>query len=288
MKKIWNFYNEKLSNEESSNISHAAQIYDRPDSIMNQYASRVYEDTEKIFNGFVTESYGGDSSEVSYALYISSTKLKDYSYRLIEVIIPNIFQPYPLDVTLYAKDPKNHRTFSCSSPDEFRRKLLELIESPVTKIILKHLKTLIEISEQNSINYFSFSLTDKNPTKTFLIPFELSPITINKIILQSHLGEKPDNWSQIIANSFLKIHSMNKVTNHSLENTISLLQFLSVYHAQPVLELKLVLPFYEFYSRNKSFECELKVTLLSKDEGIIFTFYYEAEKELVCMSYKEK
>lgn len=284
MKKIWKIYGEEsLKNElqDNASLENAAMIYDNPDTILNQYANQVYEDTDKQFNGIVTESTGGNTNEATYALYIVAPKLKDYMYRLIEVNVPNIIQPYPLEITLFAKDPKNHRTFNCENATEFRKKLIELIESPVTRVILKHLKTLIEINLQNVIKNYSFRLTDKDSNKVFLFKANFSPITIKKIILTSHLGKQPDDWGGVIANSFIKIVSTNKKSGYKLEKTISLLQFLSLYQVQPVLELRLILPDYDFYSQNKSLDSELEFTLICKNENIQLDFFYDADQELL-------
>ncbi|MEY2792495.1 MAG: hypothetical protein RJA76_487 [Bacteroidota bacterium] len=284
MKKIWKIYGDdplmNLSIENPS-IENAAMFYDNPDTILNEYANKVYEDTDQQFNGIVTEYTGGNSNETTFALYIVAPKLKDYMYRLIEVNVPNIIQPYPLEITLFAKEPKNHRTFNCANAIEFRKKLIELIESPVTRLILKHLKTLIDINVQNSINNFSFTLTDKEATKKFFLKAGTLPITIKKIILTSHLGKKPDEWGGVIANSCVKIISKNLGCGNKLEKTISLLQFINLYQVQPVLELKLFLPDYEFYSQNNSSDSELEFTLMFENKNIQFDFFYDAHSELV-------
>lgn len=287
MNKIWKIYGDeslKSDSQDSASLENAALFYDSPDAILNQYANQVYEDTNKQFNGIVTESSSGNTNEVSYALYIVAPKLKDYMYRLIEVNVPNIIQQYPLDVTLFAKDPKNHRTFSCEGPTEYRKKLIELIESPVTRVILKHLKTLIEIHQQNVIKNYSFKLSKSNPSKTFLFKANSSPITIRKIILTSHLGKQPDDWGKVIANSFIKIISKNKASGTTLEKIISLLQFLSLYQVQPVLELRLTLPDYDFYSQNNSLDSSLQLTLTSENNDAQFEFFYEADEELILTS----
>ncbi len=284
MKKIWKIYGDeslKSDTHDSASQENAALYYDSPDVILNQYANQVYEDTEKQFNGIVTESSSGNTNEVSYALYIVAPKLKDYMYRLIEVNVPNKIQQYPLDVILFAKDPKNHRTFSCEGPAEFRKKLIELIESPVTRVILKHLKTLIEIHQQNVSKNYSFKLSKSHPSKTFLFKANSSPITIRKIILTSHLGKQPDEWGKVIANSYIKIISKNKTNGTTLEKIISLLQFLSLYQVQPVLELKLTLPDYDFYSQNNSLDSSLQLTLTSRNKDAQFEFFYEADEELI-------
>lgn len=80
--------------------------------------------------------------------------------------------------------------------------------------------------------------------------------------------KQPDEWAAVIANSFIKILSTNRKSGNTIEKTISLLQFLSVYQVQPVLELKLVLPDYDFYSHNKSSDSDLEFTLNFKDNNM--------------------
>ena len=136
MEKLWKIYGDQPKPEEN------------PEGILNDYAKKVYEDTDKKFMGIVTETVREETGSVTYALYIVVPELKDYMYRLIEVNLQNLVSPYPLEVTLFAKDPKNHRTYTCDSPDEFRKKLIDLITSPVTSGILMHLKTMIDIKKE--------------------------------------------------------------------------------------------------------------------------------------------
>lgn len=95
--------------------------------------------------GLVTDTIREETGSVTYALYIIAPELRDYMYRLIEVNLQNLINPYPLEITLFAKDPKNHRTYTCDNVREFRKKTLDLIESPITTGILTHLKTMIDI-----------------------------------------------------------------------------------------------------------------------------------------------
>lgn len=136
MKKLWKIYGKEPKQNEN------------PEVILNDYAKQVYEDTDKQFIGLVTETVKEDSDELSLALYIVVPQLRDYMYRLIEVSIQNIVKPYPLELKLFAKDPRNHRTFSCNDAADYKKKLEEIIESPVTGAILMHLKTLIDIREK--------------------------------------------------------------------------------------------------------------------------------------------
>jgi hypothetical protein len=133
MNKIWEIYGENPKSEEDSEL------------ILKEYADRLKQDTGGKFIGIVTGTIHEDTGSATYALYILVPELKDYMYRLIEVNIQDLATPYPVELRLFAKDPKNHRTFSADNGNDFRKKLEEMITSPVTKGILMHLKTLIEI-----------------------------------------------------------------------------------------------------------------------------------------------
>ena len=138
MKKLWEAYGE------------LPEIGENPEIILNEYASKLKSDTDNMFSGVVTESIAEDSGVITYALYILVPKLKDYMYRLIEVNIQDLVTPYPLEIKLFAKVSINNRSVYASNVEEFKEKLEYVITSPITKGILFHLKTLIEIKKISS------------------------------------------------------------------------------------------------------------------------------------------
>ena len=263
---------------ENDNLEKERSIYDNPDTILNQYANEVYDATDQIFKAVVSEFIGDASNEITYALYIIAPKLKDYMYRLIEVNVPNVLQPYPVETTLFAKDPKNNRSFYCSDAAEFRKRLTEFFESPITRVILQHLKTLIDISEQYRVK--NFSLTDKEPKKTFAFKKDDLAITVKKIILTSQVDKFETLWSSIIAQSSIKITSINNENKAETSQIISLLQFLTERHIQPVLELRLTLPLYDFYVKNRHADSTLIFELITAAKDVKFDLYYDSEREL--------
>lgn len=133
MEKIWEIYGEKPKANEN------------PEVILNQYANRLKEDTQEKFIGIVTESIIEDTGSAVYALYVLVPELNDYMYRLIDVNVQDLTTPYPLELRLFAKDPKNHRSYFAEDVNDYKLKLESMITSQVTKGILMHLKTLIEI-----------------------------------------------------------------------------------------------------------------------------------------------
>jgi hypothetical protein len=133
---IWRIYGEGPKKE------------DNPKLILQKYAKDHSPSTKGQFKGVVTENIKEDSGEVIYALYVLVPKLRDYMYRLFEVKIENCIDPYPLELKFFAKDPKNHKTYSCDTAKDYENRLVNLIQSDTTANILKHLQTLIEIKEE--------------------------------------------------------------------------------------------------------------------------------------------
>ena len=121
---------------------------ENPEVILRKYADRLKDDTANKFIGLVTETIHEENGSATYALYILVPELKDYMYRLIDVNIQDLTTPYPVELRLFAKDPKNHRTFFAEEVNDYKNKLESIITNPVTKGILMHLKTLIEIKNQ--------------------------------------------------------------------------------------------------------------------------------------------
>ena len=124
---------------------------DNPEKILNDYAKRLKEDTNKKFEGLVTETIIENTGIVKYALFIVTPELKHYMYKLIEVKLQNMFTFYPLEITLLAKAQENHKTYTCDDVSELKKRAIEFISSPVTSGILMHLKTMIEI-KNTSLN----------------------------------------------------------------------------------------------------------------------------------------
>ena len=285
-KKLWSIYGEPNANKESTEDKNSlnsfseedlkTEVFNSPDIILNEYANQMYNDTDGRFSGIITEAVSEETNEVTYALYIVVKKLKNYKYRLIEVNVPNIMQPYPLEITIYAKDPKNNRSFICENVTSFRKRIEEMITSSLTKVILMHLQNLMNINKED----YNFSLTDINPNKNFKLKNPFSPITLKKIVLKSHIGKPITEWTQIFTNTTLIITVINSSNKNKHERILSLLQFISLYQFQPILELKLMIPEYSFYSVNKDNDCDLSIELKLSDNNVEFEFFYDADIEL--------
>jgi hypothetical protein len=126
------------------------ELEETPYEILDRYASKLKEDTEFI-EGKVKELISESRQEVIYALYLVVPELKNYSYRLIEVVQPNAFTFYPVTVKLYGKADGNIITEQNVEHDDFEKLLKNFINSPITKGILQSLKVHIDIAKKYSI-----------------------------------------------------------------------------------------------------------------------------------------
>jgi len=130
--KIWEF-----SNKEEE----VKTVYE----YLSEYASKLNDDTRGLFKGTVTELISDSKEEVVYALYIVVPELRNYSYRLIEVVQNNAFTPFPVKMRLFGNAAGNIEEKSDVSSRNFESELIGFIQSPLTKLILRNLKTHIEI-----------------------------------------------------------------------------------------------------------------------------------------------
>lgn len=117
-----------------------------PWHILNELADKLAPESQGQFVGQVTEAVRNE--EVTYALYIVVPKLRDYMYRLLEAKLTNYLNPYPVELRLFAKDPKNNQYTTCSTPAQLRQTLTEWIQSPLTRLVISALHQQIDIMAQ--------------------------------------------------------------------------------------------------------------------------------------------
>jgi hypothetical protein len=86
-----------------------------------------------------------------------------------------------------------------------------------------------------------FSLTNKKLSMDFKLIYNFSFVTIEKIILKSHLEKPPTSWSNIIGNTYLII-TQTFNTNATSSKRISLLTFLTALHKFPLLDTHIEIP----------------------------------------------
>lgn len=132
---IWQFSNEQ-------------KYIKSPYEILFDYASRVKNETGGIIEGIVTEAISDAKEEIVYALYLIVPELRNYSYRLIEVVQPNVLHPYPVSMKLFGKDPGNIISRNNVSAQQFEEELEFFIKNSMTKTILNGLKTHLDIKKQ--------------------------------------------------------------------------------------------------------------------------------------------
>lgn len=136
--KIWNFAEEK-------------PVSKTPYEYLIKYAERLEEDTNGLIEGMVTEAASDKDVHMTLALYLVVPQLRNYRYRLIEVIQSNAFTPYPVQMKLFGKAAGNVVEEKDVYEDAFEGKLKEFVGHPLTKLALTQLKTHIEIKNQYSI-----------------------------------------------------------------------------------------------------------------------------------------
>src|SRR5580658_1446822 len=101
-----------------------------PYEFLIKYASQLKEDTTGIIEGDVIEVIQQDKEEIVFALYLVVPELRNYSYRLIEVIQSNAFTPYPVNMKLYGTAPQNVVEVNDVSEENFEKELKGFITSP--------------------------------------------------------------------------------------------------------------------------------------------------------------
>jgi hypothetical protein len=119
-----------------------------PYEYLFDYSIKVKDDTGGIIEGLVTEMVSDSTEEIVYALYLVVPELRNYSIRLIEVIQSNAFTPYPVTMKLFGKAAGNIVEKPDVSFENFEKELLDFIQNPLTKLILRHLKTHLEIKKE--------------------------------------------------------------------------------------------------------------------------------------------
>ncbi|MEI6684300.1 MAG: hypothetical protein WCO44_16870 [Bacteroidota bacterium] len=119
-----------------------------PYEFLFHYASMVKDDTDGKIVGLVTENISDSANEVVYALYLVVPELRNYSYRLIEVVQPSAFSPYPVTMKLFGKAAGNIVVKEQVPFEGFEAVLLEFIQNPMTKLIIQGLYTHIDIKRK--------------------------------------------------------------------------------------------------------------------------------------------
>ena len=121
-----------------------------PYEILYEYASKVKDDMD-VIEGYVTELISESREEIIYALYLVVPQLKNFSYRLIEVVQPNAFTFYPVKMKLFGQSDGNIIEEKNIMHDNFEEKLIRFIESPTTRGILQNLLRHLEVVKKYNI-----------------------------------------------------------------------------------------------------------------------------------------
>lgn len=123
-----------------------------------------------------------------------------------------------------------------------------------------------------------FILTDEDTSSEFSMIYNFSFVTIEKIILKSHLNQDSSVWVDILGNTTLKvIQKMNSGVTRSY--SLNLLQFVTANHKFPMLELHMEIPSKtdrQFSSMSDyTTNVEFKLDFAKKIKSVEFLFLYK-------------
>lgn len=120
-----------------------------PYDYLKKAAKKLSEDTEDMFHGDVMQNIN-DDGKIICSFYLVVPKLRNYTYRLIEIVQPSFDQSYPVEMSLFGTAVGNIvRIFDVTEKD-FENQLNGFIGNPLTRHILLALKTQLEIYKDYS------------------------------------------------------------------------------------------------------------------------------------------
>lgn len=125
-----------------------------PAEILMRYAQKLTSDTDGRIEGVVTETsiptkhaQGFEYDRMVFALYLVVPYLKNTSYRLIEVEHLT-FAPYPVNIKLFGQvSPNVISVDNIQDENDFQLTLEELIKNNLTKMLIGHIYTMIDIKK---------------------------------------------------------------------------------------------------------------------------------------------
>jgi hypothetical protein len=115
-----------------------------PYTILKDFARRIGPDTRGMFMADIVQTLR-DEGMVVCSFYIVVPQLRNYSYKLMEMIQDGFVRAYPVRMYLYGQAKENILYDVATNPDEFRSKVSAFITNPLTKLILTSLRTQVEI-----------------------------------------------------------------------------------------------------------------------------------------------
>lgn len=213
-----------------------------PTTVLQVLASQIWETSGGVCFGVVTESFNDETEEYYLALQLVTPKLKNYSYRLIEVKCKNIINPFPATVSLFAKHPSNNDTKSCSDIPTLKVVLQGFMASPIPKMIMNHLGTLGSIAEEYSQKDQSATITSESKKTSIVVDNPSRPLVFKRIVLTSHFDKPSSEWLPIVLNTQIKISCTGLISGGVVSNTISLIAHVSPNHTKPIFDMDFIFP----------------------------------------------
>ena len=133
----------------------ASPPVDAPEKIFNDYADSLEKDTGGLILGQVVERLqetrepsGSILTSVVYALYLVVPRLRNYSYRLLELERASWVQDYPVRLRLFLTSGMHEET--ADNPADLDQKLTTASDDSTN--LLTALRSQVEIREEYSPN----------------------------------------------------------------------------------------------------------------------------------------
>lgn len=254
---------------------------DTPELLLQNAADKIKElSIGKIF-GIVVESFREEEQEYILSLHVISPKLKNYSYRLIELKCRNQVNPFPISAILFAYAPVNNQYASVNDYDSLSRNLDFLITHPLTKVILDHIDNMASLTETEKEEEFNLILNQINKERSVIVDNPSKPLMIKKIIVTSHFSSENNVWLNAVLNTSIKISCTGLIFGGTISNTFPLVAFVSPYHNRPVFDLNLIFPSNSDllqFNQKLTNKLEYKFELDSSVSDVELSIVYEVNK----------
>lgn len=126
-----------------------------PVQVLEPYAARLGEDTGSLILGKIVERFqevrddaGMANGQLAYVLYLVVPRLRNYSYRLIELKQPDLAADYPVDIQFFLKD--NIIEAKAADAQQLETQLRKFVRLGSTINLLTAIRSQVETLEKYS------------------------------------------------------------------------------------------------------------------------------------------
>ena len=134
-------------------------------------------------------------------------------------------------------------------------------------------------------NENQFILNKVTPTKRFTLKYPFSTILLIKVTLSSHIGNKYEEWGEIIRQIVLQFKSIQSEPHIENSHVLALVGCVSPNHIHPVFELNIELPQENIGKKEglSPFFNEVEISIKEYeniDDNVTLTVFYESQPGL--------